>query len=145
LASLGIEPVVVGITTSRHGGVFDEAGLDAVQAARRRAAGGAVSPMPAPATREYLAQLCRQSIETRVLVETTTLDIQSGEPAVSHVRAALGAGVHVITANKGPAAFAYRALQQAADRAGVSFLFEGAVMDGIPIFNLVRETLPAVT
>ena len=27
----------------------------------------------------------------------------------------------------------------------MSFLFEGAVMDGIPIFNLVRETLPAVT
>jgi homoserine dehydrogenase len=27
----------------------------------------------------------------------------------------------------------------------VSFLFEGAVMDGVPIFNLVRETMPAVT
>ena len=25
------------------------------------------------------------------------------------------------------------------------FLFEGAVMDGIPIFNLVRETMPAAT
>ncbi len=25
-----------------------------------------------------------------------------------------------------------------------AFLFEGAVMDGVPIFNLVRETLPAV-
>ena len=26
----------------------------------------------------------------------------------------------------------------------MSFLFEGAVMDGIPVFNLVRETMPAV-
>ncbi len=26
----------------------------------------------------------------------------------------------------------------------MSFLFEGAVMDGIPVFNLVRETLPVV-
>jgi homoserine dehydrogenase len=31
-----------------------------------------------------------------------------------------------------------------ARRAGRRFLFEGAVMDGVPIFNLVRETLPAV-
>jgi homoserine dehydrogenase len=50
----------------------------------------------------------------------------------------------VITANKGPVAFAYGALARAAERADRRFLFEGAVMDGVPIFNLVRETLPAV-
>ena len=46
---------------------------------------------------------------------------------------------------KDPVAIAYRTLAREAERAGVSFLFEGAVMDGIPMFNLVRETLPAVT
>jgi homoserine dehydrogenase len=51
----------------------------------------------------------------------------------------------VITANKGPAAFAYRRLARAAERAGRRFLFESAVMDGVPIFNLIRETLPAVS
>ena len=50
----------------------------------------------------------------------------------------------MITANKGPVAFAYRRLAQAAERADRRFLFEGAVMDGVPIFNLVRETLPPV-
>ena len=50
----------------------------------------------------------------------------------------------MITANKGPAAFAYRELARDAKQAKRRFLFEGAVMDGIPIFNLVRETLPAV-
>ena len=25
------------------------------------------------------------------------------------------------------------------------FFFEGAVMDGVPVFNLVRETMPAIT
>src|SRR5262249_43525657 len=74
----------------------------------------------------------------------TTLDVERGEPAVSHVRTALAGGAHVITTNKGPAAFAYRSLMRAADRAGRRFLFEGAVMDGVPIFNLVREALPAV-
>jgi len=80
-----------------------------------------------------------------VVVETTTLDIARGEPATSHVRAALAGGAHVVTANKGPVAFAYRALAHAADRANRRFLFEGAVMDGVPVFNLVRETLPALT
>jgi homoserine dehydrogenase len=50
----------------------------------------------------------------------------------------------VITANKGPVAFAYAALACVVERAERRFLFEGAVMDGVPIFNLVRETLPAV-
>jgi homoserine dehydrogenase len=79
-----------------------------------------------------------------VLVETTTLDIERGEPAISHVLAALAGNAHVVTANKGPVAFAYHRLAQAAERANRHFLFEGAVMDGVPIFNLVRETLPAV-
>jgi homoserine dehydrogenase len=42
-------------------------------------------------------------------------------------------------------AFAYRRLQERAAHAGVSFLFEGTVMDGIPLFNMVRETMPAIT
>jgi homoserine dehydrogenase len=79
-----------------------------------------------------------------VCVETTVLDIRAGEPATSHVRAALANGAHVVTANKGPAAFAYADLAALARRTNREFLFEGAVMDGIPVFNLVRETLPGV-
>lgn len=82
---------------------------------------------------------------TLVVVETTVLDIERGQPAVDHVRAALESGAHVISANKGPAAFAARELLDLAARNERAFFFEGAVMDGIPIFNLVRETLPAVS
>jgi homoserine dehydrogenase len=78
------------------------------------------------------------------VIESTTLDIRDGQPAIDHVRAALAAGCHVATVNKGPAAFAYASLRAAAETAGVSFLFEGAVMDGVPVFNLVRDTLPAI-
>ncbi|MDQ3418566.1 MAG: homoserine dehydrogenase [Acidobacteriota bacterium] len=93
---------------------------------------------------EVIRRLGASKADLRIVVETTTLDIKAGEPATSHVRAAIAAGCHVVTANKGPAAFAYAELHDAAARAGVRFLFEGAVLDGIPIFNLVRETLPAV-
>ena len=97
-----------------------------------------------PPALDLIRQLERSDAPLRVVVETTTLNIADGEPAISHVKAAIAAGCHVVTANKGPVAFAYEELQAAADAAGVSFLFEGAVMDGIPIFNLVRETMPAV-
>jgi homoserine dehydrogenase len=143
LDALGIEPIIVGITTARHGSVFEVAGLDAVRAAQRIAEGRGLGPALAPSTLEFVARLRSQGVETRMIVETTPLDIRFGEPALSHVRAGFAAGAHVVTANKGPVAFAYRSLQREAADAGVSFLFEGAVMDGVPIFSLVRETMPA--
>ena len=77
-----------------------------------------------------------------ILVELTPLDIFSGEPAISHIKAGLNRGKQVITANKGPVAWAYRELKDLAARKGVDFLCETTVMDGTPVFNLVRETLP---
>jgi homoserine dehydrogenase len=144
LEGAGARARIVGIVTGRHGGVFDPAGLDAIGAADAVERGDALGGKTMGAV-EAVAWLGRQHAGARVMIETTPLDIRAGEPAISHVRAALDRGVHVVTANKGPAAFAYRELADRAARAGTAFLFEGAVMDGIPIFNLVRETLPGAT
>jgi homoserine dehydrogenase len=142
LVRLGVDPIVVGVATRRHGLQFNEAGLDPFQTTRAAVADDRRTAPASPAA-EYTARLRSLKAETRVLVETTTLDVRSGEPAIGHVRAGLAGGAHVISANKGPAAFAYDALTAQADAAGLSFLFEGAVMDGIPVLNLVRECLPA--
>ncbi len=145
LDARGIEVTVVGIATGHHGVVFGRAGLDAVQAAQRVAGGGLVGPgSTSRSAYDLIDQLGSLDTETRVIVETTPLDVQSGEPAISHISAAFGAGAHVISANKGPVAHAYRALAAEARSAGLQFFFEGAVMDGIPVFNLVRETMPGV-
>src|SRR5512146_2155210 len=42
-----------------------------------------------------------------VLIELTTLNAQTGQPALEHVREALKSGKSVVTANKGPIAHAY--------------------------------------
>jgi homoserine dehydrogenase len=144
LESMGVSPVVVGITTGRHGSVFDGVGLDASRLAQQVAGGDAVGPTSSSTANQLIAQLVAQSAEAHVLVETTPLDIGFGEPAISHIREALRAGAHVISANKGPVAHAYADLAAEARAAGREFLFEGAVMDGIPIFSLVRETMPGV-
>ncbi len=136
---------VVGIATARHGTLYDSRGIDtdALTAAVER--GDRVGADDAGRTSfDVIRQLGLSEADLRVVVETTTLDIVAGQPAIDHVRAALDGGCHVVTANKGPAAFAYASLCSAAKAARVSFLFEGAVMDGVPVFNFVRETLPAV-
>jgi homoserine dehydrogenase len=130
--------------------VIDAKGIDGAAAASAVESGRALEDADGaagdrrPSVGEAIDRLSRSDAPLRVVVETTTLDIRGGQPAIDHVRAAIAAGCHVVTANKGPAAFAYRDLHEHAQRAGVAFLFEGAVMDGIPVFNLVRETLPAV-
>ena len=142
LEALGLSTRVVGIATARHGHLYDDTGLDAAGAIGRIESGGRLSPEDA-APLDLVARFGAGRVGAPVVVETTRLDVTSGEPALSHARAALRSRVHVVTANKGPAAFAYRELAALAASSEVSFLFEGAVMDGIPIFNLVRETLPA--
>ena len=152
---------VVGIATARHGFARDLRGLDVARALDLAERGQSLAELDRPESIgrrtaapvrsgihliEQLAGAARETGSSRplVVVETTVLDIGAGQPAVDHVRAGLRAGAHVVSANKGPAAFAYAELAQLARSAGRGFLFEGAVMDGIPIFSLVRETLPVV-
>ncbi len=137
---------VVGIATRHHGAVFRDGGVDAVDLAVRMEAGHPIVEPSSEAADAFdvIRRLAGSDAPLKVLVETTTLDITAGQPAIDHVRAALQAGCHAVTANKGPAAFAYEELSALAADRDRSFLFEGAVMDGVPIFNLVRETLPAV-
>jgi homoserine dehydrogenase len=141
-----LECRVVGIATRRHGAAFRAGGLDAVGLAVQAEAGQAIADASADAggSLDVIRRLAGSDAPLKILVETTTLDIAAGQPAIDHVRAALQLGCHAVTANKGPAAFAYEELSALAADRDRSFLFEGAVMDGVPIFNLVRETLPAV-
>jgi homoserine dehydrogenase len=83
-------------------------------------------------------------VKSDIVVEITTLNPATGEPALSHIRAAFARGRHVVTANKGPVAHAYAALRDEAKKAGVQFRFESTVMDGVPVFNSVRKNLPGV-
>ncbi len=77
-------------------------------------------------------------------VELTPLEPSSGEPAISHIRAAFARRMHVVTANKGPVAYAFAELRDEAARAGVGLRFESAVMDGAPVFSLWRYNLPGL-
>jgi len=77
------------------------------------------------------------------MFEASSLNAESGQPAIEHVIAALEAGAHAICANKGPLVHAYSELTALAKEKGRKFLFESTVMDGVPIFSLFPLGLPA--
>lgn len=86
-----------------------------------------------------------RNVPADVVLELTTLNPQNGQPAIEHIRTALSAGKHVVTANKGPIAYAYRELRGLAREHGVALRFESTVMDGTPIFRMAEAALPATT
>ena len=79
-----------------------------------------------------------------VVFETTSLNPESGQPAIDYLRACLQHGAHTITANKAPIVYAYDELNEIARAQGKKFFFESTVLDSAPVFSLFRETLPAV-
>lgn len=121
---------IVGIHTARHGTAYEDRGLP-------------VEPVfnaPAPSVLEFLDRS-----RPEVMVEITTLNPETGEPAITHIRSAIARRIHIITANKGPIAHAFAALREEARRAQVEWRFESTVMDGAPVFNQVRNNLPGLT
>ena len=83
-----------------------------------------------------------RSCSANVLVELSTLSIYDGQPAITHIETAFERGMHVITGNKGPIAWKYQKLRDNSKERGLQFLYETTVMDGTPIFNFVKYTLP---
>lgn len=141
---LGVQPVISGIGTRSRGFFLHPTGIDVQQLVQ---------------TEHLLATFITQTQEVSdaatfiqagkvagasLLLELTTLQPHNGEPALTHIRTALQAGMDVITANKGPIAYAQAELQALARQRHVDLRFESTVMDGLPLINLAQFTLQAV-
>jgi homoserine dehydrogenase len=132
----GIEWGIKGVASRRLGWAVAPEGFDVDRLLAGEVA-SQVSPAPKD-VREWIAQA-----RADVVFETTSLEPQTGQPAISFVRAALEAGAHAVTANKGTVAHAFRELSSLARARGCRFMFEATVADCLPIFSMFRECLPA--
>jgi len=136
----GLDWKVVGIADTLKGSAYDPEGLDLAEAVARAERGESLSSWPGKGC-DWDAPTMIAEADADVMFEATYTDITTGQPATDHVRAALGRGMHVTTTNKGPVAlFSGELMDQAAAR-GIDFFFEGTVMAGTPLLNLIRETL----
>ena len=131
----GIEFRITGVATRRRGWIAAPAGLDPAALLRGQ--------IPAASGPKDVRDWLRAS-RADVLFEITSLNRETGQPAIDHLKGALEVGAHAITANKGPVVYGYAELNALAQKVGRKFLFESTVMDGVPIFCLFRDTLPTV-
>jgi homoserine dehydrogenase len=142
----GIEWLITGVASRRIGWQANASGFDVAELLRARSsnafAADAFARIRGEECKHYNAWL--EAAQPDVVFEATSLNVDTGQPAIDHIRAALEHGAHAITANKGPVVHAYEELRALAARRGKQFLFESTVMDGIPIFSLFRNTLPAI-
>lgn len=125
-----LNPVVTAVVTGNHGWARDDKGLQLS------------ALLSSEDLREHGAPPPIGSLATDVLVEVSTMNPRTGQPALDHLHQALQAGMDVITANKGPIAYGYRELEALAQSRGRQLRFESAVADNLPIFNLMRYGLP---
>jgi len=135
--AFGYEVFVVAIVTKSRGSLTDPSGIDLEKACEDiRLKGRLNDTLKTIDSLEYA-----KTEDYDVLIEMTPLEIFSGRPAIDHVRAGLLRGKHVITANKGPIAWACRELRELAQQQNALFYYETTVMDGTPVFNLAEQTL----
>lgn len=139
----GVQFQVVAVSDLLKGSLYHPNGLDldALLTTVRRT--GRLDDYPAaPGLQrgwDSLTTIRQSNADT--VVEVSWTDVQTGQPAISHVQAAFEAGKHAVLTNKGPVALAYRELAGLAAARGVQFRFEGTVMSGTPTIRLARQAL----
>jgi homoserine dehydrogenase len=112
----GVAFTLVGAADS-GGAAIDPAGLDvaailAAKQARRSVATLTDAGRPGMSGLELV-----RSVEADLLLESTPVNLRDGQPGLDIVRAALGRGISVVLANKGPLALAYQELAGMSDLA----------------------------
>jgi homoserine dehydrogenase len=135
---------VTGIATGRHGMAIDPNGIELSKVcdlAKRDETITSLNRNNELLSAKDFIQKCRAD----VMFESIPVNYENGQPAVDLIRSSLEAGLHTVSANKGPVVHAYQELTSLAKTKGIKYYFESAVMDGAPIFGLFRETLPAAT
>jgi homoserine dehydrogenase len=142
LRQRGIEWQITGVASRRLGWIADSSGIDVGLLSRK---GDVVAgDFPEASRKSNDVRKWLEDARADVLFEATSLNVEDGEPAADHLRAALEHGAHAITANKGPIVHAYHELRKLAHVRGTRLLFESTVLDGIPIFSLFQENLPVI-
>jgi homoserine dehydrogenase len=129
---------LTGVATRRTGWLVEPDGFNPIALLN----GHWPSPRGTSALPQNVSEWLEQS-RADVFFETSSLNVENGQPAIDHITAALNHGAHAITANKGPVVFAYEVLSTLARERGKKFLCESTVMDGVPIFSMFPAGLPA--
>lgn len=130
----GFDYSIVAVSDLHKGSAYKADGLD-IAKLLELAAKEEIGAYPGAETGWDALKTIKES-NADTIVEVSYTDIETGEPAYSHFKAAFESGKHLVTTNKGPTALFFTELKKLADEKGVHFRFEGTVLAGTPALNL---------
>jgi homoserine dehydrogenase len=136
----GAQFQVVAVSDLHKGSLYHPTGIPADHLLQAIQADDSLETVPV-AQRGWDALRTISDSNADVILELTYTDLETGEPALSHIRRALERGKHVVTTNKGPIALYFPELQKLARENGVEIGVEGTVMSGTPTLGVGVEML----
>ncbi len=128
---------VVGIADS-SGGIYNKDGIDLLKAIEVKEKTGKITNYK-DAKKMDILDLIKEDGD--VVVEVTPSNLETGEPANTHIIESFKNDKHVVTANKGPLCLCFNELITTAKKYNKIFRFEASVGGAMPIINLAKETL----
>ena len=131
LKGRGVRIEVVAVVDSRSAAV-GERGLRIGGLVARKRSTGRVGDL------EMGALEAIREVDCDAVVEVTPANPRGGEPALSHMEAALRLSKHVVTANKVPLAIRYGPLVRLSEKKGARLLFGACVGGGLPVLEFGR-------
>lgn len=138
----GVRFRITGVCDARLGSIHDPAGFEPEALLEAVRNGSGLESIPAADSGWDAIRMSSVSAAD-VVVELSFTDLETGEPATTHVRKALEGGKHVVTTNKGPVALHWPELSALAAERGLQIGVEGTVMSGTPTVNLGLNLLRA--
>ncbi len=131
---------VVAISDIELGSIYNKEGLEIDEVFALIEEGKDLARYPEGET-GYNALETIEETEADTIIEVTFTDMETGGPALDHVRTALENGKNVVSTNKGPVAQEMNELLQLADENDAHYKFEGTVLSGTPALNLALKNL----
>jgi len=143
-AAYGWQPNLVGVAEV-NGSAVQTDGLPIRELLQHLEDQKTVGEFPASGQPAWGVSEVLENAAADVLIETTPTNIETGEPALGHVRQALQRGMHVVSANKGPFIHAYRELRALADRNRVQLKLSAAAAAALPTLDVAQTCLAGTT
>ncbi len=135
----GMKPRIVACVDN-SGSAVAPAGLDLKRLLEAKKTKGTVGAYEKGSTKFDSLQVI-EKVDAEVMLECTPTNLSDGEPATSHITAAMRSHKHVICVNKGPLALAFPSLIELANYNGVILRFSGTVGGGTPILEFAKRCL----
>ena len=138
--TFGAQFAIVAVSDLLKGSIYDPEGLNPADLLATVRQGNSLAGLPGAATGWNALDTIRNS-NADIVIELSYTDLETGQPALDHVRTALESGKHVITTNKGPVALHFPELSALARKRGLQIGVEGTVMSGTPALRVGQELL----